>query len=135
MSPSEPDSSLDPTEPPGQGLAIAAESLYLVNLLLLPVLGFLALVFLYFKRKDDAPPLAAHHLRQTVYASFWGGILLVFINIAILALGGYGGPYTWTVVITYFTIVHSTFVMLGILGLAKAMAGQEFRYPLVGPKS
>jgi hypothetical protein len=33
----------DDTTPPGQGLAVAAESLYLINLLLLPGLGFLLL--------------------------------------------------------------------------------------------
>ena len=38
----------------------------------------------------------------------------------------------WTVVIVYFTMFHSMLVLLGIVGLAKAMAGQCWRYPLVG---
>ena len=51
---------------------------------------------------------------------------------AILLVGGYDGPNVWTVVILYFTIFHSMLVLLGILGLAKALAGQCWRYPLVG---
>ena len=40
---------LDDAPPPGQGLAVAAESLYLINLLLLPGPGFLLLLGLYFR--------------------------------------------------------------------------------------
>ncbi len=119
------------TAPPGQGLAIAAESLYLINLLLLPGLGFLALLWLYFRR-DDAPPLAQGHLRQTVSASVWAGALLIFANLLIVALGGYDAAWTWVIVILYFTTAHTTLVMLGIVGLARALAGQPYRYPLVG---
>ena len=44
--------------PLGQSLALAAESLYLINLLVLPGLGFLALLWLYFRRRANAAPLA-----------------------------------------------------------------------------
>jgi uncharacterized Tic20 family protein len=117
---------------PGEGLAIAAESLYLANLLLAPGLAFAALLWLYLSRRREAAPLAAAHLDQTVSASVWAGVLLIGVNGAILLVGGYDGPNVWTVVIVYFTVFHSTLVVLGILGLAKAMAGQCWRYPLVG---
>ena len=119
-------------ETPGQALAVAAQSLYLANLLLLPVLSFLALAWLYGSRRKDAPPLALCHLQQTVAASLWAGALLVGVNALILALGGYDGPNVWTVVIVYFTVFHSALVMAGMYGLAKAMAGQCWRVPLVG---
>ena len=118
--------------PPGQGLAIAAESLYLINLLLLPGPGFLALLWLFFHHHRDAPPLARGHLRQTVSASLWAGALLIFANLLIVALGGYDSGWTWVVVILYFTTAHTTLVVFGILGLARALAGQPYRYPLVG---
>jgi hypothetical protein len=118
--------------PPGQGVAIAAESLYLINLLLLPGPGFLLLLWLYFRYGKDAPPLARIHLRQTVSASLWAGALLVFANLLIVALGGYDSGWTWVVVILYFTTAHTTLVLFGIFGLARALAGQPYRYPLVG---
>ena len=122
----------DDTTPPGQGLAVAAESLYLINLLLLPGLGFLLLLGLYFRCRSSASPLALVHLRQTVSASLWAGALLIVANLLIIALGGYDSGWTWVVVILYFTTAHTTLIVLGIVGLARALAGQAFRYPLVG---
>ena len=122
----------DDTPPPGQGLAVAAESLYLINLLLLPGLGFLLLLWLFFHTRDSAPPLARVHLRQTVSASLWAGALLIFANLLIVVLGGYQTAWTWIIVILYFTTVHAMLVLLGILGLAHALAGQPCRYLLVG---
>jgi hypothetical protein len=119
-------------EVPGLGLAVAAESLYLANLLLLPGLAFLVLAGLHLRAGVDTPRLAAAHLAQTFAASLWAGGLLVAVNGLILLLGGYRGAHTWVLVILYFTVCHSTLVLLGVVGLAKAMAGQCWRYPLVG---
>ena len=116
----------------GAGTAIAAESLYLVNLLLAPGLGFVALLWLWWRHRGDAPPLAAAHLAQTLSGSVWAGILLVIANALILLLGGYRGPNVWVIVITYFTLCHSMLILFGAFGLSKAMAGQCWRYPLIG---
>lgn len=117
---------------PGQSLAVTAEVLYLANLLLLPGLAFLALLWLWSKHRHGAPALARSHLRQTIAASIWAGVLLVIANAAIILLGGYRQPSTWMVAIIYFTMFHSSFVLLGVLGLAKAMAGKPYAYPLIG---
>lgn len=132
MPASEPDMLQPEAEVPGQGLAVAAEVLYLVNLLLLPGLAFVALVVVYLRNIKRAPALASCHLRQTLSASLWAGGLLLVANFSILLLGGYRSPNTWMVVIIYFTTCHATLVLLGVMGLAKAMAGQCYRYPLVG---
>jgi len=126
--------SADDSEKPGQTLAVAAEALYIANLLLAPGLSFAILLRLYFKHRATAPLLAVCHLKQTISASIWAGILLVIANLAIVLLGGYTSANTWTVAIIYFTTCHSTLVLLGILGLAKAMAGQNYVYPLVGKR-
>ncbi|MDD5404150.1 MAG: hypothetical protein PHZ14_06370 [Sulfuricella sp.] len=119
---------------PGQTLAVAAESLYIANLLIAPGLSFAILLWLYFKHRATAPSLARCHLQQTVSASIWAGVLLVIANLAIFLLGGYTSANTWTVAIIYFTTCHSTLVLLGILGLSKAMAGQRYVFPLVGKR-
>lgn len=119
-------------QPAGVRLAIAAEALYLANLLVLPIVAFLILGVLFLRSDKDTPPLAAAHLEQTFSASLWAGILLVIVNALILLLGGYQGIHTWTLVILYFTICHSTLVLFGVVGLAKAMAGQCWRFPVVG---
>lgn len=116
----------------GQSLAITAEALYLINLLLVPGVAFLVLLFLYWRYIGTAPALARCHLRQVVTASLWAGGLLLAVNAVIIFIGGYDSHYTWLVVVIYFTVFHATLVLLGTVGLAKAMAGQNYRYPLIG---
>jgi hypothetical protein len=132
MPASEPERLQPEADVPGQGIAVAAETLYLVNLLLLPGLAFVVLLLVYIRNIKPAPELARCHLRQTLSASLWAGGLLLVANASILLLGGYRSPNTWMVVIIYFTTCHATLVLLGVMGLAKAMAGQCYRYPVVG---
>ncbi|MGA9963279.1 MAG: hypothetical protein WBP66_13105 [Azonexus sp.] len=120
-------------EKAGQHLAVLAEALYLINLLLLPGLAFAGLLALWLKNKDSAPPLARQHLRQTTFVSLVGGFLIVTLSGLILALGGLDWAWTWVVLVLYFTCIHSTLVLFGMYGLIKAMAGQVWRFPLIGP--
>lgn len=116
----------------GQGLAVAAEALYLANLSILPGVAFLILLVLYRRHARAAPPLARCHLRQTIAASLWAGLILIVANIAIVMLGGYRAPATWAIVVLYFTVCHASLILLGVVGLAKAMSGQRYVYPLLG---
>ena len=118
----------------GQNLAVAAESLYLANLLLAPGLAFAAIAWLWATRRADASPLARCHLDQAFFVSLWGGVLLAVCSAAFVLLGGLHWKWTWVLVILYFTCVHSALVLFGILGLARAMAGQPYVYPLIGPR-
>ena len=120
-------------EKAGQNLAVLAEALYLINLLLLPGLAFAGLFALWLKNKNSAPPLARQHLRQTTFVSLVGGFLIVTLSGLILALGGLDWAWTWVVLVLYFTCIHSTLVLFGMYGLIKAMSGQVWRFPLIGP--
>lgn len=132
LSDAEDSSAALPDQDPDQSLAITAEVLYLVNLLLLPGIAFIVLLFVYFRYGSKASPLASCHLRQTLHASLWAGVMLVVVNGLIIILGGYQSPSTWIVVILYFTTIHATLVLLGTVGLARAMAGKHYHFPLVG---
>ena len=117
----------------GQNLAVLAEVLYLINLLLLPGLAFALLFGLWLKYKDSAPPLARQHLKQTTYVSLIGGFLIFTLSGLILFLGGLAWEWTWVILILYFTCIHSTLVLFGMYALIKAMNGQTWRFPLIGP--
>ncbi|HEB57125.1 MAG TPA: hypothetical protein ENI98_12645 [Gammaproteobacteria bacterium] len=116
----------------GQTLAVLAEGLYLANLLILPGLSFIILLFLYLKYRVEAPPLALNHLAQTLRASLWAGAMILLVNLGILLGGGYDSAWTWVTLIIYFTSIHATFVLLGMLGLSHAMAGKPYRFPFFG---
>ena len=117
---------------PGKTLAITAETLYLVNLMLAPGLAFLVLLLLYLLKAKDAAPLAVNHLSQTIGVSVIGGALIVVIIALILLFGGFDSGYTWMVVILYFTFIHSSLIFMGVFGLVKALNSQHFVYPWIG---
>lgn len=121
-------------EPAGQSLAVVAETLYLVNLMLAPGLAFLILAWLWLTRRKDAPALARCHLEQTFFVSLWGGVLIVVANAMLFLVFGWDWEWTWVIVVLYFTAVHSTLILLGMVGLAKAMAGKPYVYPVIGPR-
>jgi hypothetical protein len=118
----------------GQSLAVLAESLYVANLLILPFLAFMILGFIFMKKHGSAPPLAQSHLEQTISASI--GIAILFIACAgiimLLKMWGLEEAGVWIIIVTVFTIIHATMVLFGVLGLAKAMAGKCWRYPVFG---
>lgn len=114
--------------------AVQAEVLYLLNLLLLPGLAFIGLLWLAYRHRASADPLTRCHIRQTVVASLWAGALLTAVSIVIVLLGGLSEPATWVVAILYFVCCHAVLVLFGVLGLARAMAAQTYVYPLIGSR-
>jgi uncharacterized membrane protein len=108
--------------------------LFLINLMLLPGIAFAILAGLWLKFRDSAPPLARQHLRQATLVSLWGGALIVVLGAIIILAGGLDAAWTWVVLILYFTCIHSTLILLGMYALIKAMAGQRWRFPLIGPR-
>lgn len=131
MPPSAPES----PEPAKESLAVIAESLFVANLTVAPVAAFGVLAWLWLTRRQTVPPLARQHLDQAFHVSLRGGALLVIACAVIIFEGGLDWPWTWIVVVTYFTAIHSTLVICGCLALAKAMAGKKYRFPLIGPRN
>lgn len=115
-------------------VAVQAEALYLINLLLAPGLGFIGLLWLARHHANDPSELTRCHLRQTIVASLWAGVLLLAVTLLIVWLGGFKNPATWVVLILYFICCHSVLILFGVLGLARAMAKQVFVYPLIGSR-
>jgi hypothetical protein len=112
------------TDKRDQQLAVIAQVLYLGNLLALPGILLLALVAMYFRfARGRASGLAAVHIRQAIGASLLA-LLLLGGGAAVFWLIGYYGAGGWTAVILYLLVVHTSFVMLGIIALARAMAGK-----------
>lgn len=118
----------------GQDFAILVESLYVVNLLLLPVLAFIVLVYLFLKKHGSLPPLAKSHLEQTISAGIWIAVMFFVggMTIMMMSLLGVEDVTLWIIVVILFTLVHATMVLLGVLGLAKALSGKCWSYPIVG---
>ncbi|OJZ16996.1 MAG: hypothetical protein BGP21_08645 [Thiobacillus sp. 65-29] len=112
--------------------AVLAEVLYLVNLLLAPGLAFLALLVLFRRHRASADALTRIHVRQSFAASVVAGMLLVVVPGLIALTGDLSRPGIWTLLLLYFVSCHAGLVMLGVLALARALAGKPCAYPLPG---
>lgn len=99
-------------------LAISCQSLFLANLLLLPGLSFLALLWMLFKYKGHSAWLRIH-LYRAVQLSIAVG-LVVFIPLIFILLSD-EAPFQLMAMILYFILVHTSFVLIGMLNLARAM--------------
>ncbi|MEH6589041.1 MAG: hypothetical protein V7746_02230 [Halioglobus sp.] len=115
-----------------KSLAIAAEALYLINLMLLPGVGFAILFALYLSTHSQANPLAKNHLSQTLGVSVIGGSVIIVVGALIAFFGGLDVAYTWVWIVFYFTIVHSSLIIMGVFGFINAFNDQHFNYPIVG---
>ncbi|MDP3212808.1 MAG: hypothetical protein Q8S73_01790 [Deltaproteobacteria bacterium] len=112
--------------------AVQAEALYLINLLLVPGLAFLLLLLLFCRHRNSTDPLVRGHVRQTVASSLLAGLLLAGGPALMVLTGDLSRPGVWIGLVLYFVCCHGTLVLLGVFGLARALAGKPFSYPLLG---
>ena len=108
-------------EKQGMRPAVIAWSLYLANLLLLPGLAFVGLLWVWHRygRSDDLP--VRRHVRWTMGLSLTAGLLLVIVPLATVLVFGAGDIVVMSLLV-YFVTAHACCVFPGIFGLAKAMA-------------
>ena len=118
----------------GKDFAVLVESLYVANLLILPVLAFIILALIFLKKLGSLPALADSHLEQTMSASIWIGVFffITALTVMLMNLVGVEDVTLWMIAIITFTIIHATMVLFGVFGLAKALSGKCWRYPVVG---
>ncbi|MCG8379903.1 MAG: hypothetical protein MI865_10580 [Proteobacteria bacterium] len=110
-------------------LSILAPSLYLLNLLILPGIAFLFLLYLFIKYRDSSDPVARIQIQQNFYASIIAGIAILGISFVIILIGGLSSMYSWMVMLIYVVSIHATLVLFGALALAKGINHQTFIYP------
>ena len=116
--------------------AVLAESLYVANLLIAPGLAFIWLAIIFIKKHGKVGPLARAHLEQTIAASVWIAVMFfsAAITVLILNTAGVEDLAIWMLVIILFTLIHATMVLFGVVGLAKALSGKCWRFPVVGKR-
>ena len=118
---------------PGPPLAVAAEALFLINLMILPVIGFGLLMLLWLFKRNHPSPLVRNHLQQTVTVSIYGGAILVGLSVAVFLLGGFDNPWSWVIGVLYFVCLHAALIIFGVMGLNAAILQRPYRYPVLGP--
>jgi hypothetical protein len=113
-------------------LATLAQSLYLANLLVIPVIALLLLCLLRLTLRTHLDDFSRYHFRLALLA---GGIALLLLGIPAWVFWqfGPGGARAWTSLLLYLLIAHTSLVIFGIYSLARAMTGNRIRGPRKAP--
>ncbi|PCI53471.1 MAG: hypothetical protein COB45_10570 [Gammaproteobacteria bacterium] len=100
--------------------AIIYQSLYLANLLLVPALSFMVLVYYLYHAKTQSN-FNRIHLIRCLQISALAGLML---GIAPIFYIFYSDEFSSSVMISifYFVTLHTGFILIGMLNLARAMS-------------
>ena len=95
----------------------------LLNLTVLPLLGFVLLLLVYSKTTDNS--IGRYHAVLGIKINVIAAAVLFVVSAFMIALGGFDSPWTWVYVISYFTIVHTIFIVFAIWALVRAWSGDK----------
>ncbi len=112
-------------------IPVILQSLYLLNLLALPGIAMVPMIYLCRRHWHSPDRVTVCHIRQVLAATIW--FLLVVAGGGLLFwLLGEPSAHLWTMLLMYLIIFHTTFVMIGMVGLAKALTRKSYRIYLIG---
>ena len=97
----------------------------LLNLTILPVISFIALVLIY--RKTQPGAIDRYHATLGIKINIIAAAALFLVSALMILLGGFNSPWTWVYVISYFTIVHTVFIVFALWALVRAWSGDKLR--------
>ncbi|NOR42425.1 MAG: hypothetical protein GQ572_03745 [Gammaproteobacteria bacterium] len=95
----------------------------LLNLTILPVISFIALLLIH--RKTQADTIDHYHAVLGVKINVIAAVVLFLVSALMILLGGFDSPWTWVYVISYFTIVHTIFIVFALWALVRAWSGDR----------
>lgn len=107
--------------------AVVPVAWYLLNLLALPVIGFAVLLWV-FLRSENAAPLRKMYAKAAVCMSLLGAALIGGgVAVCWLTFGNTGN--FWTSAIVWSIVLHTSFVLWGIISLAQAVSDKPPYFP------
>lgn len=95
----------------------------LFNLTLLPGFAFLWLLLNLKRCAQDG--IDRYHTVLGVKLNLLAAVVLLVVSGLMILTGGFNSAWTWVYVITYFTVVHSLFILIAVWALVRAWSGQE----------
>jgi len=97
----------------------------LLNLTILPVISFIVLLAIY--KKTTPGTIAHYHAVLGIKINLIAAAALFLVSALMILLGGFHSPWTWVYVISYFTIVHTIFIIIAIWALVRSWSGDKLR--------
>lgn len=97
----------------------------LLNLTILPVISFIPLLLIYGKTESNT--IDRYHAMLGIKINIIAAAALFLVSALMILLGGFDSPWTWVYVISYFTLVHTIFIVFALWALVRAWSGDKLK--------
>ncbi len=97
----------------------------ILNLTLLPVVGFIVLLLIYKKTQPNT--IDRYHVTLGIKINIIAAAVLFVVSALMILLGGFNSPWTWVYVISYFTLVHTAFIIIALWALVRSWSGDRLK--------
>jgi hypothetical protein len=97
----------------------------LLNLTFLPGIAFIWLILTI--RNMPANGIGYYHAKLGIKLNIIAFIALGIVSALMVVLGGVESAWTWVYVITYFTFVHTIFIVIAVWALTRSWSALQLR--------
>lgn len=97
----------------------------LLNLTILPAISFIVLIWIYLKTQPGN--IDRYHAQLGININIIAAAVLFLVSALMILLGGFDSPWTWVYVISYFTLVHTIFIVFALWALVRAWSGDRLK--------
>ena len=97
----------------------------ILNLTFLPGIAFIWLILAINKMPTTS--IGYYHAKLGIKLNLLAFIALAVVSGFMVILGGFDSAWTWVYVITYFTFVHTIFIVLAVWSLTRAWSGLKLK--------
>jgi len=95
----------------------------LLNLTVLPIIGFVMVLFMY--RKTLPNSIDRYYAVVSLKLSIYAGLVLLGVSGLIVFIGGFNSPMSWIYMISYFVTVHAAFILFATWALVRSWTGKK----------
>ncbi len=97
----------------------------LLNLTFLPGIGFLWLLRLLSQSSPGG--IDHYHALFGIKLNLTAAVVLLLVSGLMVLFGGFQSAWTWVYVITYFTLVHTLFIVIAVWAMVRSWSGDRLR--------
>lgn len=97
----------------------------LLNLTVLPGIGFIVLLYLYYKATPGK--IDHYYAVLSIKLNVLAAVALFVVCALMILLGGFESVWTWVYVISYFVFVHALFILSATWVLVRSWTGERLK--------
>lgn len=97
----------------------------LLNLTILPVIGFVALLFLY--KKTEPNTIDRYYAALGIKTNIVAAIALPVVTCLMIVFIGPASPWFWAIIAPYFVFVHAMFIVFALWTLSRSWSGEKLK--------